>query len=103
MLRIEHLWHDMDHLENSTTYFGDPSPALDDAWAHLMRCKFFSQIEREHWLTARFPAAMVKISAQELQEMNSTSVALQDGSGYLAYVETSHALHCVVSTVPCCT
>lgn len=93
----------MDHGENSTTYFGDPSPALDDSWAHLMKCKCFSQIEREDWLTTQLAASMIKISAQELQEINATSVALRDGSGYLAYVETSHMLHCVVSTVPSCT
>lgn len=42
LLRIEHLWHNKDHRENSTTYFGDPSPALDDAWAQLMKCMLLS-------------------------------------------------------------
>lgn len=40
--KIEHLWQDMDHGQNTSTYFGDPSPELDEAWAHLMKCKCFS-------------------------------------------------------------
>lgn len=54
---------------------------------------------RMHSLIAQLVAAMVKISTEELREMNTTSVALRDGSGYLAYVESSHMLHCVVSNV----
>lgn len=31
-----------------------------------------------------------------MRKLNKTSVALQDGTGYIAYLETFHMLHCVV-------
>lgn len=41
-------------------------------------------------------ASMLRISADELLKMNKTSIALQDGSGYIGTLETMHALHCLV-------
>lgn len=41
-------------------------------------------------------ASTIQLSEEEMKAMNKTSVALQDGSGYLGYLETFHMLHCVV-------
>ncbi|KAK2606714.1 hypothetical protein N8I77_005445 [Diaporthe amygdali] len=40
-------------------------------------------------------ASMIRVSEDELKTMNKTSIALRDGSGYIAYLETLHMLHCV--------
>lgn len=39
---------------------------------------------------------IIKISEDELKKLNKTSIPLQDGSGYIAYLEAIHMLHCVV-------
>ncbi len=42
-------------------------------------------------------AITIKISAHELSLVNDTSIALADGSGYLAEPVVYHELHCLVS------
>jgi hypothetical protein len=44
-----------------------------------------------------FPAMAIKLSAQELAHLGEPSIALKDGSGYLAEMAVFHELHCIVS------
>ncbi|KAK0609935.1 hypothetical protein B0T17DRAFT_629454 [Bombardia bombarda] len=62
--------------ENSP-FTGEPRPELDEAWSDLLR------------------STMVKISNEEMERMNKTSITMKDGSGYLGYLEAHHMLHCV--------
>lgn len=39
----------------------------------------------------------IRLTEEEMQEMNRTSIALKDGSGYLAELGVYHQIHCVVS------
>lgn len=43
---------------------------------------------------------MLKFSEKEMRDMDKTSLALKDGSGYVGYLEAFHMLHCVVSDLP---
>ena len=38
----------------------------------------------------------IKISAEELSNLDETSIALEDGSGFIAETAIYHELHCVV-------
>ncbi|KAI0543947.1 hypothetical protein F4679DRAFT_566706 [Xylaria curta] len=58
-------------------FMGKPRPQLDQAWSNLLR---YSNI---------------RLSEDELRQMNKTSIALRDGSGYIGYLESIHMLHCV--------
>ncbi|KAI0396445.1 hypothetical protein F5Y17DRAFT_419109 [Xylariaceae sp. FL0594] len=65
------------HGSHGSLYTGEPSLELDEAWAKLLK-----------------PVAS-RLSEEEMIQMNRTSVALSDGSGYLGYLESYHMLHCV--------
>ncbi|KAJ9248631.1 hypothetical protein DTO207G8_7267 [Paecilomyces variotii] len=58
-------------------FAGEPRPETDKAWSDLLR------------------GGIIKISEDELKKLNKTSIPLQDGSGYIAYLEAIHMLHCV--------
>jgi hypothetical protein len=44
-----------------------------------------------------FSAIAIKISKSELDKIDGTSIALLDGSGYIAETAVYHELHCIVS------
>ncbi|KAI3323800.1 hypothetical protein HD806DRAFT_495631 [Xylariaceae sp. AK1471] len=58
-------------------FTGEPSKELDEAWRELVK-----------------PMA-VKISAEELSQLGASSIALKDGSGYIAEMAVFHELHCI--------
>lgn len=39
----------------------------------------------------------IKISADELSHLPDDSIAMKDGSGYIAELTVYHELHCIVS------
>lgn len=45
-------------------------------------------------------AITIKISKEELELVGEDSIALADGSGYLAEPSVYHELHCLVCTIP---
>ncbi|KAI0404430.1 hypothetical protein F4802DRAFT_567060 [Xylaria palmicola] len=62
---------------NLSQYTGEPRLGLDEAWSSLLR------------------PSILRISEDELEKMNKSSIALRDGSGYIGYLEVHHMLHCV--------
>ncbi|PMD17890.1 hypothetical protein NA56DRAFT_577983, partial [Hyaloscypha hepaticicola] len=64
-------------LETANPYKGPPSPELDHAWNKLLA-----------------PSA-IRISKEDLDRINRTSVALLDGSGYFGTLDVHHQLHCL--------
>ncbi|KAF6234052.1 hypothetical protein HO173_007882 [Letharia columbiana] len=64
-------------LKSKNPFKGPPSPELDDAWHQL------------------FVNSNVRVSADDLQKINRTSVPLGDGSGYYAIPDVYHQLHCL--------
>lgn len=69
-------------LKSKNPFKGPPSPGLDDAWHQL------------------FVNSNVRVSADDLQKINRTSVPLGDGSGYYAIPGEfeSHASACILNT-----
>jgi len=66
------------HRLNNTPFAGPPSPELDAAWQNLL-------------------APMhIRITEEELQQDNQTSVALTEGGGFLGWLGVFHELHCIV-------
>lgn len=65
-------------LHEINPYRGDPRPELDKAWRDLLR------------------NSNIRISKEELQRMNRTSIELYDGSGYHGQLNAYHHLHCLV-------
>ncbi|KAM0802501.1 hypothetical protein BDR22DRAFT_887289 [Usnea florida] len=62
---------------SKNAFQGPPSPELDHAWHGL------------------FVNSNVRVSANDLQKINRTSVPLGDGSGYYAIPGVYHQLHCL--------
>ncbi|KAI3317655.1 hypothetical protein HD806DRAFT_362125 [Xylariaceae sp. AK1471] len=62
---------------HGSLYTGEPRLELDEAWAKLLK-----------------PVAS-RLSEEEMVQMNRTSIALSDGSGYVGYLESYHMLHCL--------
>lgn len=61
-------------------YSGNPSPDVDHAWNQL---------------TSGFN---LRVPKSTLDRLNRTSIPLSDGSGYIAGWDTTHQLHCLVSS-----
>ncbi|KAL5086659.1 hypothetical protein Trisim1_008744 [Trichoderma cf. simile WF8] len=55
----------------------EPTEEFDKAWAHLLE------------------PMTIKISADELSHLPDDSIAMQDGSGYIAELTVYHELHCI--------
>ncbi|GAB7353816.1 hypothetical protein MBLNU459_g4192t1 [Dothideomycetes sp. NU459] len=64
-------------LSATNPYKGSPSPELDAAWSELLS------------------PMNVRTSNEELRRMNKSSIALGDGSGFMAVLDVYHRLHCV--------
>ncbi|XXH05942.1 hypothetical protein Hte_012385 [Hypoxylon texense] len=75
---IRYTAKDLEYEQTPSPFVGKPRPELDHAWTNLLR------------------STMVRISEGEMKRMNKTSITLQDGSGYVGYLESHHMLHCVV-------
>ncbi|KAK8137989.1 hypothetical protein PG984_001369 [Apiospora sp. TS-2023a] len=71
------LWRS---IEPDNVYTGDPRDELDKAWKDLVK-----------------PMA-IKITAPELEQLGESSIAMKDGSGYIAELAVFHELHCIVNT-----
>ncbi|KAI0014797.1 hypothetical protein F4780DRAFT_766845 [Xylariomycetidae sp. FL0641] len=60
-----------------TPFAGDPSPELDQAWHELLK------------------DTTIRVSEQDLEFYNVTSLPLADGSGYASELFLTHELHCL--------
>ena len=65
-----------------SVYAGLPSQELDEAWHDL------------------FAPMALRISAEEMETSNQSSVALPEG-GFMAWLGVYHELHCIVSGYQC--
>ena len=62
-------------------FAGPPSPEIDAAWDALLS-----------------PVNM-RVTSEELERMGQSSVPLPEGGGYLAWLQSFHEIHCIVSTM----
>lgn len=77
------LVHAENDLMKKSPYAGYPSEEGDKAWRDLLR------------------NSNIRISKEELDKLNRTSIQLQDGSGdYFGGLSAHHHLHCIVSSLP---
>ena len=65
-------------------FAGPPSPSVDKAWHNLLE------------------NTTLRVSEQELERSNQTSVALPVGGGFMAWLGVYHQLHCIVRQVVYC-
>ncbi|KAH6675768.1 hypothetical protein B0J14DRAFT_477532 [Halenospora varia] len=77
------LVHAENDLMKKSPYAGYPSEEGDKAWRDLLR------------------NSNIRISKEELDKLNRTSIQLQDASGdYFGGLSAHHHLHCIVSSLP---
>jgi len=74
---IEYEIRTFEALDENNPFAGDPRPEHDRAWSDIL--------QNSH----------VRFSEKEMIRMNRTSIALKDGSGYVAQLSAYHELHCV--------
>lgn len=77
-LRLQYKTTSFTDLVDSL-YMKKPSPNTDAAWEYLLE------------------NMNIRVSAEELNHRNQTSVELTEGGGYLAWLDVFHELHCIVS------
>ena len=76
-VRYERKFVDFE-VHSTNVYRGIPRPELDKAWSDLFRYN------------------NIRVTKDELDRMNRTSIQLADGSGdYLAALDVMHHLHCL--------
>ena len=68
-------------LASDSPYAGRPSPELNLAWRELLE------------------KSNIRVTLEELRRKNQSSIQLPGGSGYLAWLEAHHQLHCVVGAL----
>ncbi|KAI1831337.1 hypothetical protein DTO013E5_6428 [Penicillium roqueforti] len=66
-------------LEISNPFKGPPRPESEEGWHKLLNL-----------------AAAIRVDKEVLDRINRTSVALQDGLGYMVGLDVYHQLHCLV-------
>ncbi|KAK4190588.1 hypothetical protein QBC35DRAFT_471745 [Podospora australis] len=74
---IEYAVREFHYYGGPNPFTGPPRPEFDQAWSKLLR------------------SSTSMLSEDEMRRMNKTSIMLQDGSGYIGYLEAIHMLHCV--------
>ena len=67
------------NLEGSP-FAGPPSAEVDSAWDSLLA------------------PVNIRVSQEELERAAQNSVALPESGGYLAWLQSFHEIHCIVST-----
>lgn len=77
---IAYMTKTVDGLATDSIFAGDPSPELDHAWHNLL-----TNIN-------------LRLSTEEMQRLNQTSLELSNGSGYLGTLGVYHELHCLKRT-----
>ena len=71
---------------------GMPRPEQSQAWIQAYgRCELVLSIEP---LSDRL-GIHIKVQKEDLDKIGKTSIAMADGSGYLASLDVFHQLHCV--------
>lgn len=65
-------------IKTVNPFRGDPRPELDQAWQSL------------------FENNNVRLSKEEMDGLNKSSIMLADGSGYYGQISAYHHLHCLV-------
>jgi hypothetical protein len=76
-LKIRYVPAVYDDFEKSP-FAGRPSPSLDQAWHSLLG------------------KTTIRVSEEELRRSNQSSVAFDEGRGYMAWLGVYHELHCIV-------
>lgn len=72
-------------LDTVNPFRGEPRPELDEAWQSL------------------FDNNNIRLTKEEVDRMNKTSIMLADGSGYYGQISAYHHLHCLVKRRFFCT
>lgn len=95
---------------NDTVFAGEPSPELDRAWHDMLQSKQIAIISRDcsavelkkkrtiqrMRLTKWYADTTIRVSKEDLDFYNVTSLPLADGSGYASETFMTHELHCLV-------
>ena len=84
----------MDDYDNSSPYFGVPTPELDQAWLDLVQCRLPILSHCEALLIG--PDTPIVLSKEEFKHYNKDGILLGDDSGYLATITMYHDMHCIV-------
>ncbi|KAI1460523.1 hypothetical protein F4805DRAFT_478904 [Annulohypoxylon moriforme] len=74
---VEYELRPVDGLAEGSIYAGYPNPESDAAWSALVE------------------GINLKISPEEMSRLEGSSLAMQDGSGFLAVLGVYHELHCI--------
>ncbi|KAI9696306.1 MAG: hypothetical protein M1820_008229 [Bogoriella megaspora] len=69
--------HLMRNIEDNV-FTGDPRPEHDAAWRRIIE------------------PMTIKVSQDDLDQLNETSIAFRDRSGFIAELAVYHELHCIV-------
>jgi hypothetical protein len=85
--------------DKPTNFGGDPRPALDEAWSHLLRSKLGINLTclEEPYLTNKMVDQDILLSEEDLGDtiIDETAARTTDGSGVFASLTVFHALHCI--------
>jgi hypothetical protein len=88
----------VDGLIQSNAFASPPNQESNAAWHELLQGIFpfcIRSLVTVEFLTRL--GTIVKVSGEDLSRVGVTSLALKDGSGFLATLGVYHELHCLVS------
>lgn len=75
-----------------------PSLEVDTAWHQLIKCGYSGSVMQagSYVLSDHLADNNIMLQAEDLEQINKTSVLLRDKSAYLGGLDVFHELHCLV-------
>jgi hypothetical protein len=103
-----HGWQLLGEFDQPSPWRGQPNPEVDKAWQQITHAKgkeFKKRRRRWRYILIYhvfFSGGVFSVTAEEVErigKMHNYTVVLppESGGGYMASLEATHQLHCVVS------
>lgn len=99
---VRHAYQLQGAFDQPSPWRGEPNPDLDEAWEQITHGESSHSEEYSEDVNEEVSAGVFSVTPEEVKrigKMDNSTVMLpaESGGGYMASLEATHQLHCVVS------